>query len=111
MFARFRKIENLHIAFWLVKDLCWVADIKWLGVLMIVPTVLISCWFTWKLRSDTEELAHNFAVTCWIVANSIWMTGEFFWNDSTRHWSIGFFSLGLLALIIFYASRYLFKKN
>lgn len=111
MVGRLRKIENLHIAFWLVKDLCWVADIKWLGILMIAPTFLISCWFTWKLRADMEELAHNFAVTCWITANSIWMLGEFFWNDTTRPWAIFFFSVGLFALLLFYLGRYIFKKN
>ncbi len=35
---RYRKIENLHIVFWLIKDMAWAMLWKPLGVFMIVPT-------------------------------------------------------------------------
>lgn len=37
--ARFRKLENLHIVLWLIKDLCWAMLWKPLGLIMIVPTI------------------------------------------------------------------------
>jgi hypothetical protein len=35
----FRRIENLHIVFWLFKDLSWCMIWKPLGILMIFPTL------------------------------------------------------------------------
>lgn len=109
-FLDFRKIENLHILLWLIKDLCWVADWKWMGTIMIVPTLSVACWLTYKMRSEYGELMHNLAVICWICANSIWMIGEFFFNDGTRKIAIVFFAFGISLLAVFYL-RGLFKKQ
>lgn len=48
MFLDFRKIENLHILLWLLKDICWAADLKWLGTFMIIPTISVALWLTWE---------------------------------------------------------------
>jgi hypothetical protein len=40
--ARFRRVENLHILFWLIKDVCWAMNFKTLGMLMIVPTMTVA---------------------------------------------------------------------
>ena len=40
--ARYRKMENLHIIFWLIKDLSWCMVWKVLGVAMIAPTMIIA---------------------------------------------------------------------
>lgn len=100
-----RSIENLHIMFWLIKDYGWVQDIHFLGVLMVIPTLSIAIWLAWKLRTDRSELAHNLAICCWIIANSIWMAGEFFLEDGTRPLATVFFSLGILALLVHYSLR------
>lgn len=99
---RIRKFENWHILLWLLKDLCWVADYKVAGTEMIVPTVIVAVWITWISRPNRSELIHNIAVVCWISANSVWMLGEFFWNDGTRLYAQWFFMLGLGILISFY---------
>ena len=39
---KFRKMENLHIVFWLFKDLAWCMIWKPLGIAMIFPTFIIS---------------------------------------------------------------------
>src|SRR3954471_18569036 len=89
-----RKIENFHILLWLVKDLCWVSLSKTLGIIMITPTVGLAFYITIINRRDRAELVHNSAVCCWILANSIWMIGEFYLEDSTRPAAMIFFILG-----------------
>jgi hypothetical protein len=36
--ARFRRVENMHILLWLIKDACWAMDLKWMALFMIIPT-------------------------------------------------------------------------
>lgn len=105
-----RRVENLHIAFWLLKDLGWVQDMHVLGVAMVIPTLSMALWLTWQMRHERSELAHNTAVCCWIVANAIWMMGEFFYHDSTRPQATIFFGLGLAILSFHYLVNFL-KRN
>ena len=76
--AKLRKVENLHIVFWLIKDLSWCMVWKPLGLLMILPTFIIAIIICWRNRKHVGETAHNLAVVFWIGANSYWMTSEFF---------------------------------
>ena len=39
---RYRKMENLHIVFWLFKDIAWCMIWKPLGIAMIFPTLTIA---------------------------------------------------------------------
>ena len=75
---RFRKVENLHIVFWLIKDLSWAMLWKPLGMVMVVPTVAAAVLITWQTRKIKAELFHNLAVDCWICANAYWMVTEFY---------------------------------
>ena len=97
-----RKFENLHVACWLLKDTCWVLDMKTIGIIMVVPTVFLAFYITYRFRSNLTEFYHNLAVCSWIVANSIWMTGEFFYHDTLRPCAVVFFSIGLFTLLIYY---------
>jgi len=97
-----RRVENLHILFWLVKDVCWVTDFKAPGILMIAPTMGIALWMTWRLRRHPSEFAHNLAVAFWIAANSIWMIGEFYYDDQIRPFARVFFIGGLIVLLVYY---------
>jgi thiol:disulfide interchange protein len=101
--AKFRKIENLHILFWLVKDLCWCLILKPLGIAMIFPTLSVAIWIAWRNRHIMAELTHNVAITLWIVANSIWMISEFYnVDEKVRPYCIIPFSLGILILAYYY---------
>ncbi|MFM1898547.1 MAG: hypothetical protein RL577_787 [Bacteroidota bacterium] len=102
MNSRLRAKENLHIVFWLLKDFAWISDFKVLGVTMAVPTFLLSLWITWLSRGDRSELAHNLAISSWITANAIWMFGEFYFDDTKRHWAMPFFIAGLCILALHY---------
>ena len=100
---RFRKIENLHIFFWLLKDLSWAMLWKPLGLIMIVPTMAAALLITWQTRNIKSEFLHNLAVIFWITANGYWMITEFFsTNDNLRFYTIIPFSIGLLIILYYY---------
>lgn len=101
--AKLRSMENLHILFWLVKDICWCLAYRPLGLAMVVPTLSIAIYITVKNRQIPSELAHNLAISLWIIANSLWMVAEFFLvDDVVKPWCLLPFSLGLLILLYFY---------
>lgn len=109
---RFRRIENLHILLWLLKDACWAMNLRWFGVFMILPTLTVAFVINWQTRQMRSEWLHNLAVIFWITANCTWMIGEFFgWDEGLvgrfglRQLSIVPFSIGLLILIPYYFSR------
>ncbi|MCF8258377.1 MAG: hypothetical protein K9J06_12550 [Flavobacteriales bacterium] len=104
MFHRIRRFENIHIVLWLVKDTCWIQDWRTPGCIMIVPTIGMAVYITWLSRSERKELFHNLAVCAWIVANSVWMLGEFFLDDTTRPLATVFFVLGLASIGYYYIS-------
>lgn len=84
--ANFRRMENMHVVFWLFKDISWCMIWKELGIIMIVPTLTIAIWISWKNRQMKSELAHNLAIVFWISANSYWMISEFMAFDELEIW-------------------------
>jgi hypothetical protein len=95
----YRKMENLHIVFWLFKDIAWCMGWRPLGVIMIIPTIVISIIIAWRTRKIVSELCHNIAITVWISANSFWMCTEFFGIDN--HIVLGNITVKQLAMIPF----------
>lgn len=110
--ARFRRTENLHIVFWLLKDLCWATLSKTGGVIMIVPTIAAALLITWQTRNIKSELLHNLAVVFWILANAYWMITEFYYpeDDSLRYYTVIPFSLGIIVIAYYYIGEF-WKKN
>ncbi len=96
------KWSNIHIVLWLIKDFFWIADYKFAGTIMILPTFGVAIFNTIYFRHLKSELFHNLAVCCWIMANSIWMIGEFYFHDSTRLYAKILFILGILLLMVYY---------
>jgi hypothetical protein len=107
---KYRKMENLHIVFWLFKDIAWCMIWEPLGLAMVIPTMAIAIIIAWRTRQYMSELCHNLAVVCWITANSYWMISEFFtfdgyplWGDwSYKYLSIIPFAAGILILAFYY---------
>ncbi|RSK42541.1 hypothetical protein EI293_14815 [Hymenobacter perfusus] len=103
-------MENLHILFWLLKDIGWCMLWKPLGISMIFPTLAIALIITWRTRHIAAELAHNLAIVFWISANSYWMISEFLEFDTARIWgnvtgkhlALLPFLTGLLILLYYY---------
>lgn len=101
--AKFRKIENLHIVFWLLKDLSWAMLWKPLGLIMIIPTIAAALIITWQTRHIKSELLHNVAVDFWILANAYWMLTEFYSkNDNLRYYTIIPFTIGIIIIVYYY---------
>lgn len=108
--VRIRKMENLHIVFWLLKDISWCMIWKELGIAMVVPTLSVALWITIKNRHIVSELAHNLAIVFWITANGYWMISEFFdfdeaivWRDYTgKHMAMIPFITGATILLYYY---------
>lgn len=107
---RYRKMENLHIVFWLFKDVSWCMFWRPLGIAMIFPTLIIAIVIAWRSRQYMSELCHNLAITFWISANSYWMISDFFQFDNVpvfgdytlKHLAIIPFALGILLLGFYY---------
>ncbi|MBL0310622.1 MAG: hypothetical protein IPP77_13410 [Bacteroidetes bacterium] len=110
MYKSIKAYENMHIALWLVKDVCWVTDFEVGGMAMIIPTLLVSLHITWRMRKNIHDLFHNIAISLWICANGIWMTGEFFFKDSTRPYAIIFFAVGIAVVLYYYLIIYPKRK-
>ncbi len=116
---RFRKMENLHIVFWLLKDISWCLSLKPLGIAMIFPTLIIAIVITWRTRHMVSELAHNLAIVVWISANSYWMISEFFHFDDKifyagityKYLAVVPFMTGILILAWYYLWYVLRHKN
>jgi len=107
---KYRKMENLHIVFWIFKDISWCLFWKPLGILMIIPTLVISIVILYNTRKMVSELCHNIAITVWIMANSYWMVSEFLGFDEHiiygtiiyKHLALIPFFTGVLALAYYY---------
>jgi hypothetical protein len=108
--ARFRRIENLHILFWLLKDACWALNLSWPAIIMILPTLGAAMIITLQTRKIISELLHNVAILLWIIANCTWMIGEFFGLDEgefgLRKMALFPFSAGLSILAVYYLQYY-----
>jgi hypothetical protein len=112
---RHRKTENLHIVFWLMKDISWCLMFRTLGMIMIVPTLGAALFITWRARHNRTDFAHNLAVVFWITANAWWMTAEFFEFDEKaillgidgRHWAMVPFAIGAAVLVVHYAREFI----
>ncbi len=103
--ARFRRLENLHIVFWLFKDISWCMLWQELGIAMVVPTLTVAVYISFRTRNIKSEFAHNLAVTFWITANSYWMISEFYGFDEVSVW--GGFEGKHLAMIPFLAGVFI----
>ncbi|HOZ78378.1 MAG TPA: hypothetical protein PLY34_10305 [Ferruginibacter sp.] len=106
----YRRMENLHIVFWLLKDISWCMIWKPLGIAMVFPTLIIALVIAWRTRHLVSEVCHNIAIAFWISANSYWMISEFLHFDSHilfddftfKHLAVIPFVLGLVPLAYFY---------
>ncbi len=78
------------------------------GIFMIFPTLGVAFYILWRSRAVRAEAFHNLAVCLWIMANSVWMVGEFF-NIEARPIAVGIFLTGLSVLLIYYI--FFFKKD
>lgn len=105
--ARYRFTENLHIVFWLIKDISWAMLWQPLGVMMILPTIVLAVRITIQTFYIESERYHNLAIVSWITANCSWMIFEFFWpqHDELRYYTAFPFACGIAFIVYYYAVR------
>lgn len=106
---KIRRFENLHIAFWLIKDTCWMLELKWLGAIVMIPTLYLAVYLVIKTYK-TPGFLINLSVFFWIFANSYWMMMEFFNHNHYKNLASIPFALGFIFVGIFYL-KYEFKKT
>ena len=107
---KYRKMENLHIVFWILKDISWCLFWKPLGIMMIIPTLTITIIIAFRTRKMVSELCHNIAISVWIFANSYWMVSEFLGFDehivtgsiTYKHLALVPFVIGVVSLAYYY---------
>lgn len=63
-FKNFRQYENLHMLFWIAKDLAWNRLNLTLWLICLVPTLLIAADFIWiSSRTPTDvRVSHSFSL-------------------------------------------------
>ncbi len=93
-FETFRQYENLHMLFWIAKDLAWNRLNLLLWLFCLVPTVLLAIDFiiisaTTKcevgsvkisstiiidrfLQDSTVDTVHFLSILMWVAGNSVW---------------------------------------
>lgn len=109
--SKIRKVENLHIVFWLIKDSCWMFELKWLGVMMVIPTLIIGLYIIYETKKS-KEIYINLAILFWIMANSFWMFTEFFDYKDFKLFAAYPFALGFVFVgIYFYKIAKLYSKT
>lgn len=116
---RYRRMENLHIVFWLFKDISWCMIWKPLGIAMIFPTLFFAILITIRTRQFMSEVCHNLAIIFWISANSYWMISEFFhfdempvYGDITyKYLAVIPFTIGIVILAYYYLVWKTMHKN
>jgi hypothetical protein len=110
LLQKIRKYENLHIVFWLIKDSCWMLELKWLGAIMMVPTLFLAVYLVIKTL-NTPDVYISMAIFFWIMANSYWMMMEFFNDNHYKNLASIPFGLGFIMVALFYLKSYQARRG
>ncbi len=109
LLQKIRKYENLHIVFWLIKDTCWMLELKWLGAIMMVPTLFLAGYLIVKTL-HTPNAFLSAAILFWITANSYWMMMEFFNDNHYKNFASIPFAIGFVMVGLFYWKAFQLKR-
>ena len=110
LWEKIKKYESLHIVFWLIKDSCWMLEFKWLGILMVIPTLFIAGIIVYITRK-TVDVFLNLAILFWISANCFWMFVEFFTSGGLKMLATFPFALGFIFVGIYYYKTLISKTS
>jgi hypothetical protein len=100
MIDKLRKTENLHVVFWLFKDMCWMLEFKTAGAIMILPTLAMAFYVLYLSKNNFNLIIVNLAIIFWICANSAWMVSDFY-NNIPKSISLIFFIGGILTMLVY----------
>lgn len=108
--SKIRFYENIHILFWLLKDLSWVMIWKPLGIIMILPTIGFAIWFCIKSFQQNDFFIH-LATLFWISANTLWMLLEFLEKEEYKFLAALIFISGIVSISYYIYKELLSTKN
>lgn len=80
-FENWRKYEFFHIVCWIGKDIGWNFKLKYLWVICVFLTVIVSLDFirvSAKSKKNAVDLTHYITQFVWLCANIVWSAGEIF---------------------------------
>eukprot|EP00981_Chlorochromonas_danica_P007398 scaffold1709_cov158-Ochromonas_danica.AAC.8 len=87
-FANFRQYENLHMMFWIAKDLAWcqLHLSMWIVSMFLTLGVALDCILLGirhraEIEDATVDIVHYCVSFLWIIGNSVWAYGDFFMGD------------------------------
>ncbi len=103
--SKLKKLENIHIVFWLFKDSFWMLNFQFLAIVMVIPTIIIAIINVF-ISKKTLDIYIHIAILCWILANCIWMFNEFYVMTFYKYYASLFFGLGLLFMLLYFFRLY-----
>jgi hypothetical protein len=110
IFFTIRKDENIHIYFWICKDLGWIFNCKEVGILFGTCALfwMIILGYDHYNKKDYEEIYFLFSTFLWLFANYLWMIGNLIYGtDIFRFCSSCIMMIGLISIIFYFS----FLKN
>ncbi len=91
LFPSWRDYENIHIFFWLGKDVAWNGLIQPMWVIFVIPTFLVALDFVITSlfnKYTVIDHAHYVSVMLWVMGNAIWACGELWFANYDDAYSL-----------------------
>ena len=112
IFFTIRGCENVHIYFWICKDLGCIFNKKEVGVFCGTCALLwlMTLGYNYKKEKDYEEIYFLLPTFLWLFANYLWMFGNLIYGTDVFRFASSCIMMFGLVIIIFYFA-FLKKKN
>lgn len=83
LFFSVRYVENIHLYFWLLKDLAWSLRYTDFGMTFGTIAVLFLgvLYYNAIKTTSSEEILYVITMTFWLIGNYLWMMGELQYDD------------------------------
>jgi hypothetical protein len=117
IFFTVRGCENVHIYFWICKDLGWILNNKVLGMFFGTCALLwlVLLFYHALQNKNNEEVYFLIPAFLWLFANYLWMSGNLLYNSDCYRFVASCLEMVGLVMIVFYFSflkkKYYFVPN
>jgi hypothetical protein len=98
-----RKVENLHVFLWLLKNLSWCGLWRLLGMSMALPALFIAVLDRMAYAQSRVGMRTQRRGVLLDLRQHHLDDGEFYFNDHSRKLASGFFYCGMVLLISYYS--------
>lgn len=105
IFFSVRGCENVHIYFWIAKDLCWIMNVKEMGMFFGLCAILclgVLLYHAFRYKNN-EEKYFLVPTALWLLGNYIWMSGNLLYGtDIYRFPASCMMMTGLLLIVLYF---------